>query len=44
MLAHHRLEFPDHLRLPAQREIGLHPALERHQPQLRKPRDLALRK
>ena len=43
MLANERLDLADDLGVPAAREIGLDPELERAHPQLLEPRDLRLR-
>jgi hypothetical protein len=37
-----RLELDDHLPVPAERQVGIDPALQRRQPQLLEPRDLVL--
>src|SRR5712691_6503979 len=44
MLLHKRFELADEGGVPADREIGLDPVLDRRQPQLIEPRDLVLRK
>ena len=43
MLGHERLQLADQCRVPAQREVRVDPILERREPLLLEPPDLALR-